>query len=116
MARKPPVSYAAMELGPSEPPPTPAEEPPPALGAGEGAQAPVSAVPAIQQRAESRTLKEVSAHIMTYIHPDAAKALKRYAVENNCKVHDICVEALENWFRAHGLREKVRAEPKKMVG
>ena len=39
---------------------------------------------------------------MTYIHPDAAKALKRYAVENNCKVHDICLEALENWFRAHG--------------
>ena len=71
------------------------------------------AVPAIQQGAESRTLKEVSAHIMTYVHPDAAKALKRYAVENNCKVHDICLEALESWFRAHGLRERVRAEPRK---
>jgi hypothetical protein len=116
MARKLPVSYAAMELGPPEPPPAPAEEPTPAVGAGEGAQAPVPMVPAIQQKAESRTLKEVSAHIMTYIHPEAAKALKRYAVENNCKVHDICVEALENWFRAHGLREKVRAEPRKMVG
>jgi hypothetical protein len=63
--------------------------------------------------AEGRTLKDASAHIMTYIHPDAAKALKRYAVENNCKVHDICVEALESWFRAHGLREKGRAEPKR---
>jgi hypothetical protein len=72
-------------------------------------------VPAIPQWAESRTLKEVSADIMTYIHPDAAKALKRYAVENNCEVHDIYVEALANWFRAHGLREKVRAEPRKMV-
>jgi hypothetical protein len=112
MARKPPVSYAAMEL---TAPPEPPEEPIQAAGAGEGPTVSVPAVPAIPQRAENRTLKEVSAHIMTYIHPDAAKALKRYAVENNCKVHDICVEALENWFRAHGLREKVRAEPRKMV-
>ena len=116
MARKPPVSYAAMELRPPEPPPAPPEEPTPDVGGGEGPQAPVPAAPAPQPRIESRTLKEVSAHIMTYIHPDAAKALKRYAVENNCKVHDICLEALENWFRAHGLREKVRAEPRKMVG
>jgi hypothetical protein len=52
---------------------------------------------------------------MTYIHPDAAKALKRYAVENNCKVHDLCIEALEDWFRAHGLRERVKADPRKPV-
>ena len=69
----------------------------------------------IPPKVESRTLKEVSAHIMTYIHPDAAKALKRYAVENNCKVHDICLEALEAWFRAHGLREKVRADPRRTI-
>jgi hypothetical protein len=112
MTRKPPVSYAAMELAPPDPP----QEPTPLVGGGEGPPASVPAVQAPQPRIESRTLKEVSAHIMTYIHPDAAKALKRYAVENNCKVHDICLEALENWFRAHGLREKVRAEPRKMVG
>jgi len=106
MARKPPVSYAAMEL---TPPPEPPQEPIPAAVAGEGSPVSGPVVP----KAESRTLKEASAHIMTYIHPDAAKALKRYAVENNCKVHDICVEALESWFRAHGLREKVRAEPKR---
>jgi hypothetical protein len=112
MARKPPVSYAAMELGPPDSP----QELTPSVGGREGPPASVPAVPAPQSRIESRTLKEVSAHIMTYIHPDAAKALKRYAVENNCKVHDICLEALEDWFRAHGLREKVRAEPRKMVG
>jgi hypothetical protein len=100
-----------MELTP--PPPEPPQEPIPAAEAGEG---PPALVPVVPPKAESRTLKEVSAHIMTYIHPDAAKALKRYAVENNCKVHDICLEALENWFRAHGLREKVRAEPRKIVG
>jgi hypothetical protein len=103
MARKPPVSYAAMELSGGE---------------GEGAQEPVTPLPPITPpprptKPDGRTLKEVSAHIMTYIHPDAAKALKRYAVENNCKVHDLCIEALEDWFRAHGLRERVKADPRK---
>jgi hypothetical protein len=108
MARKPPVSYAAMELTAPQPEaptqPDPINQP-----------SPQSAPAPVPPKAESRTLKEVSAHIMTYIHPDAAKALKRYAVENNCKVHDICLEALETWFRAHGLREKVRAEPRKAI-
>jgi hypothetical protein len=102
MAKKPPASYASMEV-PEEvieqeapPPPVESEARANPQLAGKGA----------------RTLKEVSAHIMTYIHPDAAKALKRYAVENNCKVHDLCVEAFQNWFDAHGLREKVRVEPR----
>jgi hypothetical protein len=103
MARKPPVSYAAMELDRPELPP-PAVQPEPAS----------VAVPVAQPvRAGGKTLKEASAHLMTYVHPDAAKALKRYAVENNCKVHDICIEALQAWFDSHGLREKVKAEPKR---
>jgi len=100
MPPKPPASYAAFELDPdpatATEPATTQTQPPKGRGGG-------------------RTLKEVSAHIMTYIHPDAAKALKRYAVENNCKVHDLCVEAFEDWFRAHGLREQVRAEPRKRI-
>jgi hypothetical protein len=98
MARKPPVSYASLDE-PPEPPaaPEPVQQQSVVHPVGQG----------------GRTLKEVSAHIMTYIHPDAAKALKRYAVENNCKVHDLCLEAFEAWFRAHGLREKVRADPRK---
>jgi hypothetical protein len=96
---KPPTSYAAFELAPEQPPAIPEPAPP------------------IEQpgRGGGHTLKEASAHVMTYIHPDAAKALKRYAVENNCKVHDLCVQAFEDWFRAHGLREKVRAEPKRRI-
>lgn len=104
MPPKPPSSYAAFELDPD--PATPKEP------------EPTTPAPQIQPpkgRGEGRTLKEVSAHIMTYIHPDAAKALKRYAVENNCKVHDLCVEAFEDWFRAHGLREQVRADPRKRL-
>jgi hypothetical protein len=60
-----------------------------------------------------RTLKRASIQHILYLHPAAAKALKRYAVEENTKVHDILIDALEAWFRAHGLREPVRAETKK---
>lgn len=109
MARKPPVSYAAMELAAPPEPEAPQQPDPITQPSAQPAPAPVP------PKTESRTLKEASAHIMTYVHPDAAKALKRYAVENNCKVHDICLEALESWFRAHGLRERVRAEPRKTV-
>ena len=97
MPPKPPASYAAFELEPDKPP---ALEPEPTIEPVKG---------------RGHTLKEASAHIMTYIHPAAAKALKRYAVENNCKVHDLCVEALENWFRSHGLKEQVRADPKRRI-
>jgi hypothetical protein len=47
---------------------------------------------------------------MLYLHPAAAKALKRYALEQNVKVHDLLIEAVENWFQTHGLKEQVRAD------
>jgi hypothetical protein len=111
MAPKPPASYAAFELNPEPPPPEtelPKREP-------EVAPAATPRRSRNSAQVTGRTLKEASAHVMTYVHPDAAKALKRYAVENNCKVHDLCLEAFENWFKAHGLREKVRAEPKRRI-
>ena len=99
MARKPaPPSYANMTL------------------AAVPAAAPEPVSPAIEERAtrsrrtSGATLKESSAHLMLYLHPDAAKALKRYAVDQNAKVHDLLLEAVEEWFRRHGLREAVRAE------
>ena len=52
---------------------------------------------------------------MLYLHPDAAKALKRYALDQNVKVMT-CSEAVEVWFRAHGLKEQVRAETVRRQG
>lgn len=103
MARKPPPSYANMSLAPVAPPAEPAFPP-----QAEGVQPAVQGAP--YRRAQSgRTLKEASAHLMLYLHPDAAKALKRYAVDQNAKVHDLLLEAVQDWFRRHGLREPVRA-------
>jgi hypothetical protein len=39
------------------------------------------------------------------------KALKRYAMENDVKVHDLMLEAMEVWFESHGLSGPVRVQP-----
>lgn len=63
-----------------------------------------------QQGAPPRAagLRERSAPTIVYMSPSAAKALKVYAVMHDTKVHDLLIEALEDWFRGHGLKEPVR--------
>jgi hypothetical protein len=99
MAKKSVVSYAGLALG------TDQEK-------AESVRTPEAM--ALPERSsgtlEGRTLKESSAHLMLYLHPAAAKALKRYALDQNVKVHDLLIEAVEEWFRTHGLKEQVRAE------
>ncbi len=96
MPRKPPPSYEAMTLTPV-------------------AEAPSDHQPSAAPSTGGQTLKEVSAQLMLYVHPDAAKALQRYALDQSMpgrkvKVHDLLLEAVEDWFRRHGLREPVRAK------
>jgi hypothetical protein len=78
-----------------------AEEPVPVVRA----RAPRSTKPT-----EARTLKDAAVQTVIYLHPAAAKALKRYAVDQDVKVHDLMIEALEAWFKNHGLQGPVRAE------
>jgi len=59
---------------------------------------------------EARTLKDAAVQTVIYLHPAAAKALKRYALDQDVKVHDLLIEALEAWFQGHGLKGPVRAE------
>ena len=99
MAKKAAVSYAGLSLGTE-----------PATAASPSATEPVILPERRLGRAGGRTLKEASAHLMLYLHPAAAKALKRYALDQNVKVHDLLIEAVESWFRTHGLKERVRAE------
>ena len=105
MPRKPPPSYEAMTLTPvTETPPTVVE--------------PAPSPPFSTPGAGGQTLKKVSAQLMLYLHPDAAKALQRYALDQSMpgrkvKVHDLLLEAVEDWFRRHGLREPVRAKTRR---
>lgn len=98
MAKKPAVSYAALSL---ETNPATTEEVP----ALDARRLPERRT----ERAGRQTLKEASAHVMLYLNPSAVKALKRYALDQNVKVHDLLIEAVENWFQTHGLKEPVRA-------
>jgi hypothetical protein len=100
MAKKPIVSYAGLSLSTDQ-------------GTAESVSTP-EVKPLSERRpdrAGGRTLKEVSEPVMLYLNPAAAKALKRYALDQDVKVHDLLIEAVENWFRSHGLRESVRAVP-----
>ena len=96
MNRKPStISYDALKIGPVKAKPTPAGVP--------------SALPvAVRPAQASRTLRDEAAPVTLYLHRDARKALKRYAFEQDVKVHDLLLEAVEDWFRGHGLREQVR--------
>jgi hypothetical protein len=93
MAKKP--DYGNVTLEPvAEPPAPPATRP-----------ARSTAKPS-----EGRTLKEAAVQTVIYLHPAASKALKRYALEQDKKPHDLLIEALEAWFKSHGLQGPVRAE------
>jgi hypothetical protein len=81
------------------------------------AEADIAPAPATkrQPRAEQptkkgRTLKEAAVQTVIYLHPAASKTLKRYALEQDKKPHDLLIEALETWFKSHGLQGPVRAE------
>lgn len=102
MARRQLPSYEAMTLTPQV-----TESPPVVVPPATYSQMPLEV--------SSQTLKDVSAQLMLYLHPDAAKALQRYALEKSApgrkvKVHDLLIEAVEDWFNRHGLREPVRAK------
>ncbi len=104
MARKPPLSYASVELAPSAQALPPQKVAPPA-------EPEALTMPPLNKRGRppsGRTLKEASAPVMLYLHPAGAKALKRYALDADTKVHTLLLDAVEAWFKSHGLREPVR--------
>ena len=97
MRRKPPtISYDHLSIGPAiEKTSLPAQPP-----IDMSAPAP----------AAKKTMRDDAAPVTLYLHPDARKALKRYALEQDMKVHDLLLEAVEDWFRSHGLHERVRVQ------
>ena len=43
---------------------------------------------------------------MLYLDPAALKALKRYALDQNTKVHSLLLDAAEAWFKSHELMQQ----------
>ena len=51
-----------------------------------------------------RPLEEKADASILYLHPAGKKLLRLYAVERGVKVHDLLLEAIEEWAERHGLQ------------
>lgn len=51
-----------------------------------------------------RPMEDKADPSVLYLHPEGKKALRLYAVEKGVKVHDLLLEAVEQWAAERGLR------------
>jgi hypothetical protein len=56
-------------------------------------------------------MRDDAAPVTLYLHPNARKKLRQYALDRDVKAHDLLLEAVEDWFEAHGLSGPVRVQP-----
>lgn len=63
--------------------------------------------------AKALRLPQRSRATTIYLHPKGKQALKIYAATqgDSTKVHDLLIQALEEWARARGINEPFRVEP-----
>ena len=107
---KPPVSYGhTVKLAP----PTPEALPLEASTITATASSP-SAIPE-GQGARRRPMESKSDPTILYLHPDGKYELKRYALARGpkVKVHDLLLEALEEWAERHGITTPMRVPSEK---
>lgn len=101
---KPPISYGnTVKLAPSaaetadvQPLSTTPTAVPPSQSAGQGTR--------------RRPMENKADPTILYLHPDGKYELKRYALARGpkVKVHDLLLEALEEWAERHGIAAPMR--------
>ena len=103
--RPPPVAYGddlalPGAAGPTAEPPAPPQ---------------VAEEPARDERGVRRPILDKSAPTLVYVHPAGKHQLRQYAVAQGLKVkvHDLLIEALEEWGAKRGLAGPWRVEPTK---
>lgn len=102
---KPPVSYgSSVKLTP------PASKPPPAESTPAASPTAPAVVPAAGQGTRRRPMESKSDPTVLYLHPDGKYELKRYALARGpkVKVHDLLLEAVEEWAERHGITAPMR--------
>ena len=88
---KPPMSYGAqVKLKEPEPAAATSPETPPAVAEPAGRR---------------RPMETKSDPTIVYLHPDGKYEIKRYALArgSKVKVHDLLMEAIEEWAERHGI-------------
>ena len=86
MAKKAPVAYPSL---------TPAA-------------AALSSSPAVEHRARPPRMRDLADQVVLYLNPTGHKELKRFALGADRKVHDLLLEAIEEWAGKRGIREQMR--------
>jgi hypothetical protein len=86
-----------------------------AHAAGEAAEAAADAQPPTPARGGRRPILDHSAPTLVYLHPAGKHQLRQYAVAQGLKtkVHDLLIEALEEWGSRRGLAGPWRVTPSK---
>lgn len=88
MAKKAPPAYPSLSVAPP---------------------APAAVVTATEdQRTRSPRMRDRADQVVLYLEPAGHKALKQYALGADRKVHDLLLEALEEWAAKRGIREQMR--------
>jgi hypothetical protein len=107
---KPPVSYGgAVKLAPP-PSAEPAPAPAPAPAAPAAAPAPQGAGGEGAYPARRRPMESKSDPTILYLHPEGKYELKRFALAlgPKVKVHDLLMEAIEEWAQRKGITAPMR--------
>jgi len=89
MAKKAPPAYPSLAVAPVAPP------------------SPTVPIPA-DQPARSPRMRDRADQVVLYLNPPGHKELKRYALGADRKVHDLLLEAVEEWAAKRGIRERMR--------
>lgn len=94
MAKKAPIMYPSL---------TPAAPASPAAPPIERATA--------EQQTRPPRLRDLANQVVLYLNPAGHKELKRFAIGADRKVHDLLIEAVEEWAAKRGIREQMRVRP-----
>ena len=72
--------------------------------------APEATLPSAELLGRRRPMEMKSDPTIIYLHPDGKYELKRYALARGpkVKVHDLLIEAIEEWAERHGISRPFR--------
>ncbi len=105
---KPPPSYTTVKLTPAVTAKVAPLEEAPSKEADVASTMPVPPAQAgglALRSGKRRPMEEKADPTVLYLHPEGKMALKRYALDRGSKVrvHDLLLEAIEQWARSKGL-------------
>ncbi len=70
--------------------------------------APTPALATDPQPIRSPRMRDRADQVVLYLNPPGHKELKRYALGADRKVHDLLIEAVEEWAAKRGIGEQMR--------